>query len=136
MPDCCDGLPNCLPDVPPNLLHEVLNGALLGRRHAEALQRGGGGGEGGGGQAGDMGKAVKIMLTLIILILLIYRNLQRFLKLMHLRLSNSRKTESAFLIAAPSVEMRYMAYFDDFPCEADILENQGRYKLVYFYLVI
>ena len=109
----------CLPDVPPNLLHEVLNGALLGRRHAEALQRGGGGGEGGGGQAGDMGKAVKIMLTLIILILLIYRNLQ-----------------SAFLIAAPSVEMRYMAYFDDFPCEADILENQGRYKLVYFYLVI
>ena len=71
MPYCCDGLPNCLPDVPPNLLHEVLYGALLGRRHAEALQRGGGGGGdgGGGGQAGDMGEAVKIMLTLIILII-------------------------------------------------------------------
>ena len=77
MPDCCDGLPNCLPDVPPNLLHEVLNGALLGRRHAEALQRGGGGGEGGGGQAGDMGEAVKIMPTLIILILLIYTEIYR-----------------------------------------------------------
>ena len=55
--------------MPPNLLHEVLYGALLGRRHAEALQRGGGGGGGGGGQTGDMGEAVKIMLTLIILII-------------------------------------------------------------------
>ena len=56
----------CLLDVPPNLLHEVLYGALLGRRHAEALQRGGGGDGGGGGQAGDMEEAVKIMLALII----------------------------------------------------------------------
>ena len=98
--------------MPPNLLHEVLNGALLGRRHAEALQRGGGGGEGGGGQAGDMGEAVKIMLTLIIFI--IYTGMS---------------SSSSFVDI-----IRSMAYFDDFPCEADILENQGRYKLVYFHL--
>ena len=63
---CYTVVMGCLLDVPPNLLHEVLYGALLGRRHAEALQRGGGGDGGGGGQAGDMGEAVKIMLALII----------------------------------------------------------------------